>query len=397
MAPPARPGGTPRSPGGPIVAGLLALACCRALPSTGETPLPPAEPIPLSASDVEKILVGLNQIERFPAPLSHIEARAGVSIRDHLQPGPYMHARIGDLALTLSGTGHHQPEGEPPRADDPWIDAVEIKRRGTELPLPPRPLGAIRFDVGTYACLPTVEHVEPVGDGYYRHLRHAGRVQGPEAPIQEWIYTVDRKRGPYLSEDERQGLQREILGLLQAIREDRFVARYESFRQAFPEDDLGSHALYGHTITIRQFDARNERYRSDFLEEDGLTAYVGIHVYNEAHSEARSPHPYLFDFFGLEQLDAMSCYRGKPYNPLHRGMAGSAHPLADLQNPLPDIRAAGHRDGGLAYYAHLEHREGGWTFEGPGFYPHDGKEVATQLDPSLLQFGGFVVTHSRPR
>ena len=125
---------------------------------------------------------------------------------------------------------------------------------------------------------------------------------------------------------------------------------------------------------------------------------MGVHVWPEQYSEARFPKPWFFEAMGIERINANTFYLGTPYNPVRDDLPGGRqHPEAGLTDPLPDISAPGQRDGGLAYYSQLAYRGDGWSAEYPGFYTHDGKTVQTDLDPKILQFSSFEVTHSRKR
>lgn len=348
--------------------------------------------MPDPSDPVHRLIGALNAAERPPIPLETLAQASGLPLADLVQ-GSAIHTRLGEVSLSMSGRLERAPGAD---TEVLLVDTVHIHTTGSGLTLPPVPKGATRFDRTTYAYLPTIEHIERAGDRY-RGLKYVDRPCDGQSNITEWAYRIDTRRGPFVSEAEVQGRREVILGLLQAIREDRFEERYVSFVEAFPEDHLGSHAVHGASITIRYFDDRIEGRKEAFLAKDKLISYVGIHVYCEQHGEDRYPQPWLFDFFGIESLDATRFYRGAPYNPVDNDIPGRTHPQADLEDPLPDISAAGHRDGGLAYYANLEWRDGSFTFECPGLYPHDGKTVPRILDPALLQFGGFVVTHSRRR
>lgn len=349
---------------------------------------------------VHRLIGALNAVERFPVRLEALEQASGVPLAS-LAQGASLTTRLGNASVWLSGRGF-DPSAPNAQAKDLLVDTVRIDATGTRLALPPIPPGATRFDRTTYAYLPTVAQVERVGDRYRGlHYVEESRSPGTQAPgqsnVTQWTYRIDTHRGPFVSEAEVKARREVVMGLLQAIREDRFEEQYRAFLEAFPEGSLGSHAVHGTSIVIRYFDDRVEGRQEDFLAKDGLVAYVGIHVHNEQHGEAQYPQPWLFDFFGIERLDATRFYRGAPYNPVDNEIPGRSHPQADLVNALPDISAPGYRYGGLAYYANLEWRAEGWTFECPGFYPHDGKTVSTVLDPAMLQLSGFTVTHSRKR
>ncbi len=342
----------------------------------------------LTPKDVHALMVGLNRVEQFPVSLSTLTELCGVNLGHHLELAGYMRATVGDMTLVLRGT--------PRLRDDRSICDVEfteisIEGTGDSFSTAVEPPGAIATDVGTYAYLPTAENTEQLG-GWYRSLTTKRRKEGEVARLETWTYRVDQKRRGFVSQTEREELSCVVMDLLGALREDRFVEAYEAFVAAYPPTEFGFHQLAAFTVVIRFFDDRSETYAKAFLKESGLTAYAGIHITRVAGGEFRYPHPELFHFFGIEALDATALYKGKPYN---RGGTGY-EPLADVTRVLPNISAAGHRDGGLAYYVYLEHRDDGWTFECPGFYPHDGKTVPRLLDPALLQFPGFVVTHSRP-
>ena len=376
----------------------LALVLLAVLPYGASLAGPPAPEASVPASEAERVdpvhrLVGaLNDVERFPVRLGTLEQASGLPLASLVQ-GTFVLTQLGDVSLQLSG---HFADGEPRgRAKDLLVDTVRIEARGERLALPPAPPDATPFDLTTWRFLPTVEQVERVGDRYRGLLSVAQRAGSAAPEVERWTYRVDDHRGPLVTEAEIRGRREVMLELLQAIREDRFEAAYQAFEQAFPEDALGSHDVYGTSITLVYFDDRVEGRGDPFLKEDGLEAYVGIHVYNEQYGEDRYGQPWLFDFFGIARLDATRFWRGTPYNPVEPGIAGRSHPQADLTDPLPHIGGGG--DGGLAYYAHLEWRADGWTFECPGFYPHDGTSVPVELDPALIQFGGFTVTHSRPR
>lgn len=380
----------------PIVAlGLLATlpyGSCLAHPPAPEPTVPGSEAE--LVDPVHRLVGALNAVEQFPVRLEVLEQASGLPLAS-LVKDTFLLTQMGDVSLQLSGDfASGESRG---KAKDLLVDTVRIEARGEDLALPEAPPGATRFDLTTYAYLPIVEQVERVGSRY-RALQSVEQREGT-APgeITRWTYRVDDHRGPFVTEAEVTARKEVVLDLLQAIREDRFEPAYQAFVAAYPEDALGSHAVHGTSITIRYFDDRVEGRGDPFLKEDGLTAYVGIHVYNEQYGEDRYGQPWLFDFFGIERLDARRFWRGAPYNPVDNGIPGHPHPQADLTNPLPDLSAAGYRAGGLVYYSHLEWRDDGWTFECPGFYPHDGTSVPIDLDPALIQFGGFTVTHSRPR
>lgn len=353
-----------------VASSLFIAASCGA----EAVPPKPAAPEPLTTVEQVHRLVGaLNAVDRFPVSRAALEVASGVRLTDVAT------ARVDGISISLSG--------------DELIDDVQIEASGMGLAVPPIPSRATRYDLTTYTYLPTVEHVERVGDRY-RSLFVETRPENPgDADVTRWTYAIDGKRGPFFTDDEKEGGRAVMLGLLQAIQEDRFEAAYQDFVKRFPEGRWGSHQVFDTTYTIRYFDDRIPERADDFLAKDGLIAYVGIHVYVEQYSEVRYPHPWLFEFFGVDRVDAARPFQAAPYNPIE----DASHPMAGVTSTLPDISAAGHREGGLVHYSFLEWRGGPWTFECPGFYPHDGKTVPTMLDPALLQIGSFAVTHSRKK
>jgi hypothetical protein len=349
---------------------LFALVGCAA------TSAPPA-PAPLTPlttiDDVHRLVVALNAVERFPTPRDALQQATGLEL-----PAVFV---VGQVSVLLGG------------AD--LVEVVKISSAGTAPP-PPVPPGALSFDQTSYAYLPTVQHVERVGS-VYRALEVRHRVVGPgERELDSWTYRVDEARGPYVTEAEKDGLRELLLGFIAAVREDRFEDAYADFQRDYPADPLGAHPAHGASIVIRAFDDRVPGRGDPFLAEDGLIAYVGIHVHPQQGSSMRYPMPWLFEAFGVSRIDARRYFLGRPYNPIDNG-APSPHAMDGAFNPVPDLSAAGHRDGGMAFYSFLEWRGDGWTFEHPGAYPHEGSTAPIDLDPALLQVSSVVLTHSRPR
>lgn len=352
----------------------LALALHPSCSAEAEPPAPPAPVAPASRADqVSRLVIALNAVEAFPVSRSALEAASGVRLAD-------LEGSRDRITVSMSG-----PEGQ--------IDRVSIEARGQDLTPPPPPKGATAYERTLYAYLPTVVHAERVGDRYRALLVEKRREGALPVHVTEWTYTVSDHRGVWVSEAEKQGGREVILGLLQAVKEDRFEAAYVDFVKRFPADELGSHPVYDTTTTIRYFDDRIPERADPFLAEDGLIAYVGIHVWPEQHSKVRYSRTWLFDFFGVERIDAARPFAGAPYNPVN----DASHPMAGVTSTLPEITGAGQRDGGLLHYSFLEWRDGPWTLECPGAYPHDGKVVPTLLDPALLQIDSFAVTHSRKK
>ena len=184
-----------------------------------------------------------------------------------------------------------------------------------------------------------------------------------------------------------------------AIKENRFEAHLEEFKKKYPREKFDGHKFFAHTLTIVYFnDKKHGEHFGEHLEKDGLSEYIGLHFYPEEYSEWRFAKPYIFDFFGLEQIDALQAPAMRPYAGLKdtEGVPNPAPPIDENQKAqLPDVSRAGQKKGGWVHYSDVRHVGGGWNLWMPGFYPHDGKQAERFVKKDIYEFSQFEVLFSR--
>ena len=352
----------------------------------------------ISKEEINKLVSYFNKLQTFPVDMEDVEKKTGIPFKKRFstESGIYHYGSYGRVSLSVSSVDGKR-----------MLNQVEIEADPEIVPVPEMPPG-VKFNASFYRYLPKYSMAGKLGESFYRYLIYPDQeeykeVNGTDQRINstKWEYRIDQKRGLFISEKEKEEFKDAVLGLLTAIKENRFEKHLEDFEKKFPKGRWGSHGFLGHSLTIVYFNDKKEgKHFGKHLEKDGLSEYVGLHFNPEQHAEFLFAKPYLFEFFGIEELDALQKPGMRPYAGLKdTGTPNPAPPIdeATAKAMLPDISAAGNRKGGLAYYNEPKYVSDGWNFWMPGFYPHDGKTVERYLKKDKYLSKSFEILFSRKK
>jgi hypothetical protein len=351
----------------------------------------------ISQEELARLISYFNTLESFPVEMEKVEKETKIPFKDRFATDGFI-SQYGDFTLNLSVVSL---EGKR------LLTSVSIEADPDKTAIPKMPPGN-KFNESSYRYLPRYTVGEKLGDEFFRSLSYPDQkeyreVNGTDGRINptKWKYTIDQKRGRIISDSEKSGFETVVTGLLQAIKENRFEPHLEEFKKNYPREKFTGHKFFGHTLTIVYFNDKKEgEYFGKHLEEDGLKEYVGLHFHPEQYAEFLFAKPYLFEFFGLDHLDALQKPGLRPYAGLKETDTPNPPPPIDeatAKAMLPDISAAGHRKGGLAYYNEPRYVADGWNFWMPGFYPHDGKKVERYLKKDVYLSNSFEILFSRKK
>ncbi len=351
----------------------------------------------VSQEQLKALVSYLNRIETFPVEMDQLEKASEVPFKEIFSTDGSIIKYINGLNLQLSII---QVDGKR------ILNEVSIEADAAVIPVPEMPPG-IKINETSYAYLPQYRVAEKLGDGFYRSLSYPDqdeyrKVNGTDGRTNpaRWKYQINKERGSFISEEEKEGFKEVTLGLLNAIKENRFEEHLKIFEKNYPKNDVAQHRFFGHSLTLVYFnDKKDGEHFGKHLEKDGLTEYVGLHFYPEQGADFRYAKPFLFDFFGIEHLDALQASQARPYAELKDNGTPNPPPAIEpnMKAQLPDISAAGHRKGGLVYYVDPRFVADGWNFWMPGSYPHDGKTVERYLKKDKYLSNSFEVLFSRKK